>query len=69
MSKSITLTVTKMKCSNCETIVTEKLFTDKGVLGVTPSHQNNLITIEYEEKYTNLKAIKQLITASGYSVD
>lgn len=68
MSKSITLTVTGMKCGGCENTVTEKLFADEGVLTVNASHKNNFIAIKYEDAETNPEAIKQIITVAGYSV-
>lgn len=68
MIESICLTVTGMKCSGCETNVTEKLQVLDGVLTVTALSKENQVSIEFDTDKITITAIQDTITVAGFTV-
>lgn len=57
-----------MKCGGCENNVTSKLKSIDGVKSATASRTDQAVTVEYDDKLTDLEAIAQAITETGYTV-
>lgn len=68
MAKTISLAVTGMKCSGCENNVKEKLGVLAGVISVSASSKDKQVTVEFDSAITNLQAIEEVITGSGFTV-
>ncbi len=68
MSESIQLHVSGMKCSGCETNVTNKLMAIEGISMVVASSVKKVVEVEFDAEKTNLDTIKAAITAAGYTV-
>jgi copper chaperone len=68
MIESASLKVTGMKCGGCENNVTTTLKSINGVNSATASSKDQAVSVEFDGNLTNLKAIKQAITETGYTV-
>ncbi|MGR9072581.1 MAG: heavy-metal-associated domain-containing protein [Gammaproteobacteria bacterium] len=69
MSELLSLNVTGMKCGGCETAVTTKLLSEKGIVSAKASHKENKIEVEYDADMTGPEKISQIITEAGYTVE
>ena len=69
MTKSVSLTVTGMKCGGCENNVTTKLLALAGVISVKASHQAKHVDIEYDPLQINLDEIEDTISGAGFTVE
>lgn len=68
MSELLSLDVTGMKCSGCETNAKIKLETLDGIIKVVAKHQENKIEIEFEPTKANRNLITEVINGAGYKV-
>ncbi|PKM38425.1 MAG: mercuric reductase [Gammaproteobacteria bacterium HGW-Gammaproteobacteria-10] len=69
MSETIVLTVTGMKCSGCETNISDKLKTLDGVLSVSASHKDNKVEVDYEPTKIDVEEIEDAVIDAGFSVE
>jgi len=63
-----TLHVTGMTCGGCENAVRRAVGKLPGVSEVTASHQEERVTVSFDEAQAGLDAIKAKITSLGYQV-
>ncbi len=68
MTQTISLAVTGMKCSGCETNIKDKLNSLAGVVSVTASSKDKEVTVEFDSNATNQQSIEDVITGSGFTV-
>lgn len=69
MSETIVLAVTGMKCSGCETNISEKLKALDGVMSVLPSHKENKVEVKYDPDKIDVEEIEDAIIDAGFTVD
>ena len=68
MTKELNLSVQGMKCSGCETSLTQALLTLAGISQVTASAKDQLVSIQYETETAPLALLKAAITNAGFTV-
>lgn len=68
MSKTIHINVGGMACSSCQETITDALKSTKGVKKVSVSYVNGTADVEFDESKITEKAIKKVITDTGYKV-
>lgn len=68
MTQTLSLNVTGMKCGGCETTVKTELQKLDGVVCVQASFKENKVDVEFDADKTGESAIRQVITAAGFSV-
>jgi copper chaperone len=68
VSEHLTLNVNGMTCGGCENAVKRAVSMVAGVSGVTASHQDNRVTVEYDAAKTDRATIAHAIQAAGYQV-
>jgi len=66
--KKITLNVKGMHCSSCEVLLKDSLEESEGISNVEVSHKNGIVTLDYDESWTNREDIKKIISSEGYKV-
>jgi copper chaperone CopZ len=65
---TLTLRVTGMTCGGCENAVKRAVAKLPGVAEVNASHQQQQVTVDFDEAQTTADSIKGRITALGYQV-
>jgi len=66
--KVICFDVKGMHCPSCETLLKEDLEELAGVKSAAASHKTNKVVVEFDEKKTSEKEIKQVMKALKYKV-
>ncbi len=62
------LNVSGMKCGGCEANVIGKLSPIKGVISVTAEFKADKVTLEFDDKLTDLDSLTKVITITGFTV-
>lgn len=60
--------VSGMRCSNCELLVTEALEELSGVSAVEASHSAGTVAVEFDEQKLPLERLKETIAQQGFTV-
>lgn len=68
MSESVTLAVTGMKCSGCESTVRTALDGIEGVSFVNASHQDKQVKVDYDPSKVDVEEIIEAIVEAGFKV-
>jgi len=68
MIKTVSLTVTGMKCGGCETNVTDKLKAIDGVLFVKASSKDKEVNVEFDTEKVSLDSIEDAIIDAGFAL-
>ncbi len=66
--QTTTLVVPDISCEHCERTVKQALSALPGVSTVTVDIPQKLVTIRYDDKATNLNALKEALAAEDYPV-
>jgi copper chaperone len=66
--EQLTLPVTGMTCGGCENAVKRAVSRLEGVAGVTASHAENWVTVEYDPAKVDRAKIAGAISTAGYHV-
>lgn len=64
----LSLTVTGMTCGGCENAVRRVVSSVAGVSGVTASHKDNRVTVDYDPATADRASITRAIEGAGYTV-
>jgi len=67
--KSVTIQCSGMTCTGCENSVKNKVKKVSGVKEVIADYKTNTVKATYDEKKTNLDAIKDAISDAGFNVE
>ena len=68
MIKTVSLTVTGMKCGGCGTNVTDKLKAIDGVLFVKASSKDKEVNVEFDTEKVSLDSIEDAIIDAGFAL-
>jgi copper chaperone CopZ len=66
--KMICIDVKGMHCPSCETLIKEGLEELAGVKSAAVSHKTGKVVVEFDEKKTSEKEIKQVVRGLKYQV-
>jgi copper chaperone CopZ len=68
MAEELTLTVTGMTCSGCESAVRRALSMVNGVVDTMASHRDNKVVVKYDATKADRASIVCAIQTAGYTV-
>lgn len=68
MTEKKILTISGMHCSSCAKIIETTLEENEGVGSISVNYDSKKAFLEFDQKKTNLAAIKMEIESLGYSV-
>lgn len=66
MTKSISIEVTEIHCSNCENTIKTALSRLEGVRVVTPNASDNKVHVTYDEEQVDESRLRTKLTELGY---
>ena len=58
-----------MHCNSCVAIIKMDLEEIEGIKKVTGDYQKGKVSVEYDEKKTNINEMKRVIEKAGYKVE